>query len=119
MQQYIAQPQTPVLIHGDINIMNIMADPKSMHLTGFIDPSEAIWAAREYGLFQLQNMWGNHFGLYEAYKAQHKLPPHSDFVIACYGAINESRAWLTCGMQVAAWQCLWNQRLKKALQEDL
>lgn len=37
--------------------MNIMADPKTLKLTAFIDPCTSIWADREYDLFQLRNMW--------------------------------------------------------------
>ncbi|MBQ7296675.1 MAG: fructosamine kinase family protein, partial [Clostridia bacterium] len=58
----------PVLIHGDLNIMNIMADKKTLSLTGFIDPCGSIWADREYDLFQLRNMWGDSFYLYDTYK---------------------------------------------------
>ena len=62
------EPLYPVLIHGDLNIMNIMADPKDMSLTGFIDPCGSMWADREYDLFQLRNMWGDAYGIYETYK---------------------------------------------------
>ncbi|MBO5433048.1 MAG: phosphotransferase, partial [Clostridia bacterium] len=58
----------PVLIHGDLNIMNIMADPKTLELTAFIDPCGSLWSDREYDLFQLRNMWGDAYGLYETYK---------------------------------------------------
>ena len=46
-----------------------MADKKTFKLTGFIDPCGSIWADREYDLFQLRNMWGDAYGLYETYKS--------------------------------------------------
>ena len=57
----INEPEKAVLIHGDLNIMNIMADKKTMKLNGFIDPCNTLWADREYDLFQLLNMWGTVF----------------------------------------------------------
>ena len=57
----------PVLIHADLNIMNIMADPKTFKLMAFIDPCGSMWADREYDLFQFRNMWGDAYGLYETY----------------------------------------------------
>ena len=57
-----------VLIHADLNIMNIMADPKTLSLIAFIDPYGSIWADREYELFQFRSMWGDAYGLYETYK---------------------------------------------------
>jgi len=114
-EQLAQEPEHAVLIHGDINLANIMADPNTLRLTGFIDPCEVIWAAREYGLFQLQNMWGNCYGLYDAYKAQHAMPPHSDFIIAFYGALNEARVFAVSGMHYGVWQQLWNRRLRAQL----
>ncbi len=51
------------LIHGDLNVMNIMTD-KKLHLTAIIDPLESKWADPEYELFQLRNLTGNCFKLY-------------------------------------------------------
>ena len=53
--KYEDEPKFPVLIHGDLNIMNIMADKKTFYLNGFIDPCGSMWADREYDLYQLQN----------------------------------------------------------------
>lgn len=109
------EPECPVLIHGDINIMNIMADPKTMKLRGFIDPAGYIYADREYDLFQLMNMWGNSFYLYETYKKHYPLSENADFRIAFYGALNEASCRLTGGLIMPLWEILCNRRLKKEL----
>lgn len=109
------EPEEPVLIHGDLNIMNIMADPKTLKLTGFIDPCGSMWANREYDLFQLRNMWGDCYGLFETYKKNCKLSPNSDFRIAYYGAINEIKCFIESGEDFALWRNLWNNMLKKEL----
>ncbi len=109
------EPECPVLIHGDINIMNIMADPKTMRLNGFIDPAGYIYADREYDLFQLMNMWGNSFYLYETYKKHYPLSENGDFRIAFYGALNEASCRLSGGLIMPLWEILCNRRLKKEL----
>ena len=109
------EPECPGLIHGDINIMNIMADPKTMRLNGFIDPAGYIYADREYDLFQLLNMWGNSFYLYETYKKHYPLSENADFRIAFYGALNEASCRLTGGLIMPLWEILCNRRLKKEL----
>lgn len=109
--------EQPVLIHGDLNIMNIMADKKSFKLSGFIDPNESIWASREYDLFQLRNMWGDSFGLYDEYKSVHALSEYADFKVAYYGAMNEASVRLKGGLIFPLWEVLCNNRLKKEIQK--
>ena len=111
------EPDFPVLIHGDINIMNIMADPKTMKLQGFIDPASYIWADREFDLFQLLNMWGNSFFLYETYKKKYPLSANADFRIAFYGALNEASCRLSGGLIMPLWEILCNRRLKKEIKK--
>lgn len=111
-ERFAEEPEHPVLIHGDLNIMNLMADPKTFRLTGFIDPCDTMWADREYDLFQLQNMWGNRFGLYELYQSKCKLSPHCDLKIAYYGAVNEGLAYLHSGVKFEPWHRLWDSRLR-------
>ena len=108
---------TPVLIHGDLNIMNIMADPKTMHLNGFIDPCGTMWADREYDLFQYRNMWGDAYGLYETYKKKVFLPEFADFRVAYYGAMNEAHCRLGGGLIMPLWEILCNNRLKKEMKK--
>ena len=108
---------SPVLIHSDLNIMNIMADPKTLKLTAFIDPCACMWAEREYDLFQLRNMWGDAYGLYETYKQKYKLSEYADFRVAYYGAMNEAHCRLGGGLIMPLWEVLCNNRLKKEMKK--
>lgn len=107
----------PVLIHSDLNIMNIMADPKTLELTAFIDPCGSMWADREYDLFQFRNMWGDAYGLYETYKKNVALPEFADFRVAYYGAMNEAHCRLGGGLIMPLWEILDNNRLKKEMKK--
>ena len=109
------ESEKPVLIHGDLNIMNIMADPKSLELIGIIDPSGSIYTDREYDLFQLRNMWGDAFGLYDTYKQKSNLSKFADFRVAYYGAMNEASCRLSGGLIMPLWEILWNRKLKKEM----
>lgn len=105
----------PVLIHSDLNIMNIMADPKTLKLTAFIDPCNSMWADREYDLFQLRNMWGDAYGLYETYKQKYQLSKYTDFRVAYYGAMLEASMRLKGGHIVPLWEDLNMNCLKKEI----
>ncbi len=109
------EPDYPVMIHGDLNIMNIMVNSKSFALTGFIDPCGSMWADREYDLFQLLNMWGGCYKLYETYKEKHQLSENADFRIAYYGAMHEAAMRLSGGLTVPLWEEMNNRRLKKEM----
>ena len=108
---------SPVLIHSDLNIMNIMADPKTLNLTAFIDPCACMWAEREYDLFQLRNMWGDAYGLYDTYKQKYKLSEYADFRVAYYGAMNEAHCRLGGGLIMPLWEVLCNNRLRKEMKK--
>ena len=116
-KEVVNEPESPVLIHGDLNIMNIMANPKDMQLTGFIDPCGSMWADNEYDLFQFLNMWGNAFSLYDTYKSKCKMSEHCDFKIAFYGALHENSMRLKGGLIVPVWEIQNNIRLKKAMKK--
>ena len=116
-KEVVNEPEHPVLIHGDLNIMNIMADPKDMKLTGFIDPCGSMWADNEYDLFQFLNMCGNAFSLYDTYKSKHKMSEHCDFKVAFYGALHENSMRLKGGLIVPIWEIQNNNRLKKAMKK--
>lgn len=107
----------PVLIHADLNIMNIMADPKTLKLIAFIDPCGSIWADREYDLFQLRNMWGDAYGLYETYKRKCEMSEFTDFRVAYYGAMLEVSMRLKGGHIVPLWEDLNFARLKKEIKK--
>ena len=114
-KEVVNEPESPVLIHGDLNIMNIMADTKTMKLTGFIDPCGSMWADKEYDLFQFLNMWGNAYKLYDTYKSKSKMSEHCDFKVAFYGALHENSMRLKGGLIVPVWEIQNNNRLKKAM----
>lgn len=107
----------PVLIHADLNIMNIMADPKTLKLIAFIDPCGSIWADREYDLFQFRNMWGDAYGLYETYKRKYELSEFTDFRVAYYGAMLEASMRLKGGHIVPLWEDLNFVRLKREIKK--
>lgn len=111
------EKSTPVLIHADLNIMNIMADSKTFELVAFIDPCESIWADREYDLFQLRNMWGDAYGLYETYKRKCETYEFTDFRVAYYGAMLEASMRLKGGHIVPLWEDLNFARLKKEIKK--
>ena len=108
---------TPVLIHADLNIMNIMADPKTFKLIAFIDPCGSIWADREYDLFQFRNMWGDAYGLYETYKRKCETSEFTDFRVAYYGTMLEASMRLKGGHIVPLWEDLNFARLKKEMKK--
>ncbi len=107
----------PVLIHADLNIMNIMADPATLKLIAFIDPCGSIWADREYDLFQLRNMWGDAYGIYETYKRNCGMSQLTDFRVAYYGAMLEASMRLKGGHTVPLWEDLNFARLKKEMKK--
>ncbi len=107
----------PVLIHGDLNIMNIMADTKTLKLTSFIDPCGSIWADREYDLFQLRNMWGDAYGLYRTYKEKCNLSEYADFRVSYYASMHEAAMRLKGGLIMPLWEDLNNARLKKEMKK--
>lgn len=116
-RENVKEPEEAVLIHGDINIMNIMADKKSMKLQGFIDPCNTLWADREYDLFQLLNMWGNSFYLFDTYKSKNNTSEFCDFKVSFFGAINEAGCLLTSGVHMPLWEILCFNRLKKEMKK--
>ena len=107
----------PVLIHADLNIMNIMADTKTLELTAFIDPCGSIWADKEYDLFQLRNMWGDAYGLYETYKSNSEISEFTDFRVAYYASMHEAAMRLKGGLIMPLWEDLNNARLKREIKK--
>lgn len=87
------------LIHGDLNVMNIMAD-KHLHPVAVIDPLESKWADREYELFQLRNLTGECFGLYDTYKKKYPVSAKCDLKTAFYALYHEVYAYIISGNKV-------------------
>ena len=87
------------LIHGDINIANIMIDEKH-ELSGFIDPLNSMYADREYDLFQFDNLTGKWFRLRETYVKKYGASKFCDAKCAFYGLFHEVYSYIKSGMPV-------------------
>ena len=91
--------ETPCLIHGDMNVMNIMSD-KYLKPLAIIDPLESKWADKEYELFQLRNLTGDKFGLYDTYKAKYTVSDKCDIKTSFYALYHEVYAYIISGTKV-------------------
>ena len=87
------------LIHGDLNIANIMVDKRG-NLCGFIDPLKSMYADREYDLFQFDNLTGKRFELRQTYMRQYGASPKCDARCAFYGLWNEVYCYIKSGVLV-------------------
>lgn len=87
------------LIHGDLNVMNIMAD-KKLNVTAVIDPLESKWADPEYELFQMRNLTGNLFGLYETYQRKYPVSENCDVKTAFYALYHEVYTYIVTGSRI-------------------
>lgn len=87
------------LIHGDLNVMNVLAD-KNLKPTAIIDPLESRWADKEYDLFQLRNLTGDRFSLYETYKKNYPVSEKVDLKTAFYGLYHEVYAYISSETKV-------------------
>lgn len=85
------------LIHGDLNIMNIL---KSGDKLSFIDPLNSMYADREYDLFQFYNLWGDRFFLGETYRKKYGESRRCDDKLAFYGLWNEVFCVIKAGVLV-------------------
>ena len=91
--------ETASLIHGDMNVMNIMSDKHLMPLA-IIDPLESKWADKEYELFQLRNLTGEMFGLYDTYKTKYPVSEKCDIKTAFYALYHEVYIYIISGAKV-------------------
>lgn len=91
--------ETANLIHGDMNVMNIMSD-KHLKPLAIIDPLESKWADKEYELFQLRNLTGEMFGLYDTYKAKYPVSEKCDIKTAFYALYHEVYCYIISGIKV-------------------
>lgn len=91
--------ETASLIHGDMNVMNIMSD-KHLKPLAIIDPLESKWADKEYELFQLRNLTGEMFGLYDTYKAKYPVSEKCDIKTAFYSLYHEVYCYIISGIKV-------------------
>ena len=87
------------LIHGDLNLANIMVD-NEFQISGFIDPLNSAYADREYDLFQFDNLMGKRFALRKTYIKKYGVSKNCDLKCAFYGLWNEVYCYIKSGMLV-------------------
>lgn len=92
-------PTRACLIHGDLNIANIMIG-KGYKITGFIDPLNSAYADREYDLFQFDNLTGKRFMLREVYLEKYGASRYCMQKLAFYGLWNEVYCYIKSGVLV-------------------
>ena len=96
---FCEEVKTASLIHGDLNIANIMVG-KGGKLTGLIDPLNAMYADREYGLFQFNNLTGKRFFLCDTYIRKYGASERCAQKLAFYGLWNEVYCTIRSGVLV-------------------
>ena len=69
-------------------------------MTAIIDPLESKWADKEYELFQLRNLTGDRFRLYETYKSKYPVSEKCDIKTAFYALYNEVYAYISSGIKM-------------------
>lgn len=104
------------LIHGDLNVMNVMSD-KRLNITAIIDPLECKWADKEFDLFQLRNLTGECFGLYEAYKRKYPVSEKCDLKCAFYAVYHEVYCLISTGTNTEIILAAAVKRLKRELKK--
>ncbi|MDR3292995.1 MAG: phosphotransferase [Clostridiales bacterium] len=91
------EPVFPVLLHGDLNVLNIMTDKVSFVPTGIIDPFNAMWGDKEYDLFQLNSLTGPYYRLFDTYLKKFKTSPTVRAKCAFYALVNEILCYAKSG----------------------
>lgn len=102
------------LIHGDLNVMNIITDD-NLNPIAIIDPLESKWADAEFDLFQLKNLTGNTFGLYEMYKSKYPTSKNCDLKVAFYAMYHEIYCYISSGRRTKINHLRCLLQLKKEL----
>lgn len=104
------------LIHGDMNVMNILAD-KKLNPVAIIDPLDSKWADKEYELFQLRNLTGDRFGLYDMYKEKYPVSEKCDIKTAFYALYHEVYCYILSGKKFNFILMPLVKRMKKELKK--
>lgn len=102
------------LIHGDLNIMNIL---KCGDKLSFIDPLNSMYADREYDLFQFDNLFGKRFFLSEIYRKKYGESRRCGVKLAFYGLWNEVFCVIKAGILVPMIMNPLVENMKKRLIE--
>lgn len=106
----------PSLIHGDLNVMNIMSDNELKNIS-VIDPLNSMWADLEYDLFQLRNLTGDYFYLYETYKKNYSVSEKCDIKCSFYALYNEVYSYIASGKKFNLILKPLVKRMKKELKK--
>lgn len=109
--------EKPSLIHGDLNVMNVMSD-KNLNITAIIDPLDCKWADKEFELFQLNNLTGRFFNLYETYKSKYPVSQKCDLKCAFYAVYHEVYCYIASGTQIKFIMNTVVNRLNKELKKS-
>ncbi len=107
----------PSLIHGDLNVMNVMVNPKTLEINAIIDPLNAMYADFEYDLFQLNNMTGKRYYLYKTYKQKYPTSRLVDLKCAFYAMWNEVYCFIKSGTYLPMFINPMAKTLKKELKK--
>lgn len=86
------------LIHGDLNVANIMVYGKKV--SGFIDPLNSMFADKEYDLFQFDNLTGKRFSLSHRYVEKYSSSEKFAFKTAFYALYNEAYCFIRSGVLI-------------------
>jgi fructosamine-3-kinase len=112
---FAGRDATPVFVHGDFCLGNVLFDPETFVAIGLIDPLDSVWGDGERDLVQLAKSNGHLYGLLDEY--QRRVPPDNGF---------ELRYWFymfwtwvsydaTIGLRDDAWYRTCAQRLQEVL----
>lgn len=104
------------LIHGDLNVMNVMSDD-DLNITAIIDPLDSKWADKEFELFQLRNLTGDFFNLYDTYKAKYSVSENVDLKCAFYAVYHEIYCYITSGRHTEIILRIAVKRLREELEK--
>lgn len=107
--------EMPVLLHGDLNVANILVDPKTLDPKAIIDPCNSLWGDPEYGLFQFHNFFNKTYGILDHYKARVSVSALCDVKIAVYAFFNEIHCYMTSGVKIEPFNLWFNRALTKEL----
>jgi fructosamine-3-kinase len=85
----------------------------------FIDPLNTMFADREYDLFQLKNLTGNVFRLYELYKQKYPVSKNCDIKCAFYALFNEAMVYIKTGRYTRVIMLNTIHNMNKELRKNL
>ena len=103
------------LIHGDLNIANILIDTQTLEPLAIIDPFNSMWADREYDLFQFNNILKKTFNICKIYKSKYKTSEKCDLKLAFYALFNEALCAIKSGYMLSILLYMQKRELEKQL----